>query len=45
VSNPTFDLTPASAVTVVTERGVLDSDGISEIADAHRERSGWVDGG
>ncbi|AEM58301.1 initiation factor 2B [Haloarcula hispanica N601] len=45
VSNPTFDLTPASAVTVVTERGVLGTDDIEEIAEAHRERSGWADGG
>ncbi|GCF14085.1 translation initiation factor 2B subunit alpha [Haloarcula mannanilytica] len=45
VENPTFDLTPASAVTVVTERGVLGTDEIREIADAHRERAGWADGG
>ncbi|MDS0219868.1 NUDIX domain-containing protein [Haloarcula sp. S1AR25-5A] len=45
VENPTFDLTPASAVTVVTERGVVDTDEIGEIADAHRQRSEWADGG
>ena len=43
VSNPTFDLAPASAVTVVTERGVLGTDDIEEIADAHRDRSEWAD--
>jgi len=42
VSNPTFDLTPASAVSVVTERGVLETDAIREIADAHQERSEWA---
>jgi translation initiation factor 2B subunit (eIF-2B alpha/beta/delta family)/8-oxo-dGTP pyrophosphatase MutT (NUDIX family) len=45
VENPTFDLTPASAVTVVTERGVLETDEIGEIADAHRQRSEWADSG
>jgi len=44
VSNPTFDLTPASAVTVITEHGVLETDGIEDIADAHRDRSEWADG-
>jgi len=42
VSNPTFDVTPASAVTVVTERGVLGRDDIEAIAAAHRDRSEWV---
>ncbi|MHC3378954.1 NUDIX domain-containing protein [Haloarcula sp. H-GB5] len=41
VSNPTFDVTPASAVTVVTERGVLETTDIEEIADAHRDRGEW----
>jgi translation initiation factor 2B subunit (eIF-2B alpha/beta/delta family) len=43
VSNPTFDITPASAVTVVTERGVLETDEIGGIADAHRDRSEWTE--
>ncbi|MEF8827899.1 MAG: NUDIX domain-containing protein [Haloarcula sp.] len=43
VSNPTFDVTPASAVTVVTERGVLAADAIEEVAAAHRDRSEWAD--
>ncbi|MFB6223642.1 MAG: NUDIX domain-containing protein [Haloarcula sp.] len=37
VANPTFDVTPASAVTVVTERGVLETAEIADIADAHRD--------
>lgn len=45
VANPTFDVTPADAVTVVTERGVLDTGDIETVADAHRERSGWVENG
>ncbi|KAA9399779.1 NUDIX domain-containing protein [Haloarcula sp. CBA1130] len=45
VSNPTFDVTPASTVTVVTERGVLGRDDIEKIADAHRDRSEWIAGG
>ncbi|WP_336358480.1 NUDIX domain-containing protein [Haloarcula sp. CGMCC 1.6347] len=45
VSNPTFDVTPASAVTVVTERGVLGPDEIEEVADAHRDRSEWAERG
>ena len=43
VENPTFDVTPASAVTVVTERGVLGTDDIEEVADAHRDRSEWTE--
>ncbi|MGB9952213.1 NUDIX domain-containing protein [Haloarcula marismortui] len=43
VLNPTFDVTPASAVTVVTERGVLETNDIEAIADAHRERSEWTE--
>ncbi|EMA10876.1 Translation initiation factor 2B subunit, eIF-2B alpha/beta/delta family [Haloarcula vallismortis] len=43
VSNPTFDVTPASAVTVITERGVLEPTDIEEIADAHRDRSEWAE--
>ena len=45
VSNPTFDLTPASAVTVVTERGVLGTDDIEKIAGAHRDRGEWAERG
>jgi len=45
VENPTFDLTPASAVTVVTERGILATDDIADIADAHRDRSAWAERG
>ena len=45
VSNPTFDVTPAPAVTVVTERGVLEPEGIEGIAEAHRDRSEWAERG
>ncbi|WP_424000904.1 NUDIX domain-containing protein [Haloarcula salina] len=45
VANPTFDVTPADAVTVVTERGVLDAEEIGAVADAHRERGEWVESG
>lgn len=42
VSNPTFDVTPADAITaVVTETGVLDDEGVRELAEAHRERADW----
>ncbi|WP_380680893.1 NUDIX domain-containing protein [Salinigranum sp. GCM10025319] len=42
VENPTFDLTPAGFVTrVVTERGVLDADGVADVADEHRALTGW----
>ncbi|NLV05338.1 NUDIX domain-containing protein [Haloarcula rubripromontorii] len=43
VLNPTFDVTPASAVTVVTERGVLETSDIEKIADAHQDRSEWAE--
>lgn len=37
VANPTFDVTPADAVLgVVTERGVLDTDGVAEVAEELR---------
>lgn len=40
--NPTFDVTPADAVTaVVTERGVLSADGIEAVAEEHRRRAAW----
>ncbi|WP_336336606.1 NUDIX domain-containing protein [Haloarcula brevis] len=45
VSNPTFDVTPAAAVTVVTERGALAGDDIAEIAAAHRARGEWAERG
>ena len=42
VVNPTFDVTPADCVDgVVTERGVLDDDGVARVADAHRRMAGW----
>jgi len=41
VRNPTFDVTPADVVTVVTEDGVLDADGIRAIAREHRRRRAW----
>ncbi|GAB6860686.1 NUDIX domain-containing protein [Haloplanus litoreus] len=45
VANPIFDRTPADLVTgVVTERGVLDTEGIRAVAAEHRERAEW-DGG
>ncbi|WP_137283991.1 NUDIX domain-containing protein [Halorussus salinisoli] len=45
VLNPTFDVTPAESVSsVITERGVLDDDGISEVAVELRALSTWRDG-
>jgi translation initiation factor 2B subunit (eIF-2B alpha/beta/delta family) len=42
VENPTFDRTPATFVTgVVTERGVLDADGVATVADEHRSLASW----
>lgn len=42
VYNPTFDVTPADCVdAVVTERGVLGPDGVSDLAADHRNRSRW----
>jgi translation initiation factor 2B subunit (eIF-2B alpha/beta/delta family) len=42
VANPIFDRTPADLVTgVVTERGVLDADGVRAVAADHRENAGW----
>jgi len=35
--NPTFDVTPADAVTVVTEDGPLDGDDVAALAARHRE--------
>ncbi|UPV76113.1 NUDIX domain-containing protein [Halorussus limi] len=43
--NPTFDVTPASAVSeVITERGALDEQGVSAVATELRELSAWRDG-
>ena len=42
VANPTFDLTPAGFVTgVVTECGVLDADGVADLAAEHRALTAW----
>jgi translation initiation factor 2B subunit (eIF-2B alpha/beta/delta family)/8-oxo-dGTP pyrophosphatase MutT (NUDIX family) len=35
--NPTFDVTPADAVTVVTEDGPLDGDAVAALAERHRD--------
>jgi len=44
VATPVFDRTPADLVAgVVTERGVLDGDGVRSVAAAHREHAAWVD--
>jgi translation initiation factor 2B subunit (eIF-2B alpha/beta/delta family) len=42
VENPTFDVTPADAVTgVVTEDGVLDTDEVGGVADRHAALADW----
>jgi translation initiation factor 2B subunit (eIF-2B alpha/beta/delta family) len=42
VANPTFDRTPAAFVDgVVTERGVLDAEGVAEVADELRALAAW----
>ena len=42
VANPTFDVTPPGLVdAVVTERGVLDADGVRAVADEHAALAGW----
>ncbi len=41
VANPTFDVTPAEAVTVVTEDGPLDDEGVETVAERHREWTAW----
>ncbi|WP_276273874.1 NUDIX domain-containing protein [Haloarcula litorea] len=44
VANPTFDVTPADAVTaVVTEDGRLDGDDVADLAATHREWAAWDD--
>ncbi|WP_408956865.1 NUDIX domain-containing protein [Natrinema sp. 74] len=44
--NPTFDVSPADCVTdVVTERGVLEPDGIEAVAAELRGLEAWRDGG
>jgi translation initiation factor 2B subunit (eIF-2B alpha/beta/delta family) len=42
VENPTFDVTPADAVTaVVTEEGALDADEVAAVADRHAALADW----
>ncbi|WP_132057999.1 NUDIX domain-containing protein [Halorussus amylolyticus] len=42
VVNPTFDVTPADCVSgVITERGTLDGEGISEVVEELRDLSAW----
>jgi translation initiation factor 2B subunit (eIF-2B alpha/beta/delta family) len=42
VANPVFDRTPADLVTgVVTERGVLDGDGVRTVVADHRANAAW----
>ncbi|MFC6864305.1 NUDIX domain-containing protein [Halomicroarcula sp. GCM10025817] len=42
VANPTFDVTPADAVTaVLTEQGALGGDAVASVAAAHREWAAW----
>jgi translation initiation factor 2B subunit (eIF-2B alpha/beta/delta family) len=42
VSNPTFDVTPADAITgVVTECGVLDTAAVADVADDHAAYTDW----
>ncbi|MFB6103137.1 MAG: NUDIX domain-containing protein [Haloplanus sp.] len=42
VSNPIFDRTPADLVTeVITERGVLDAEGVRDVAAEHRAHAAW----
>ena len=41
-ANPTFDVTPADLLAgVVTERGVLDAEGVTSVAEEHGELAGW----
>jgi hypothetical protein len=42
--NPTFDVTPADLVAgIVTDRGVLDADGVAAVAREHRVLTAWRD--
>jgi translation initiation factor 2B subunit (eIF-2B alpha/beta/delta family) len=42
VSNPIFDRTPADLVSgVITERGILDADGVRDVAAEHRTNAEW----
>lgn len=41
VRNPTFDVTPADSVTVVTDDGALSPEGIRAVACEHRRRREW----
>ena len=38
---PTFDVTPADLIRLVTENGVLSPDEVAAIADEHRALAGW----
>jgi len=42
---PLFDRTPADAVTVVTEDGVLDAEAVRAVAEKHRALADWDSGG
>lgn len=41
VANPIFERVPADLVTVVTETGILDADGVAAVADDHRANAAW----
>ena len=41
VLNPTFDVTPPDVLTVVTERGVLETEAIRELAAEHARQATW----
>jgi translation initiation factor 2B subunit (eIF-2B alpha/beta/delta family) len=41
VANPTFDVTPADSVRVVTEAGPQDPSELAAVAATHRERAAW----
>jgi len=42
VANPVFERTPAALVTgVITERGILDANGVRDVAAEHRENAEW----
>lgn len=41
VLNPRFDITPADAITVISEQGILSTTDISDIAKTHRELADW----
>jgi ribose 1,5-bisphosphate isomerase len=39
--NPTFDVTPADCVTVLSEDGELDASDVRRVAEEHRKHAGW----